>query len=202
MPFCAGQRKAGGHAATRQPLLHGSPQPRRPRTGFALRGAFSTGAALDKRYELIGVFEVVVVADDARAMIDDPCSLIALRAVEEAPDAALPGKPSEHARLELKPPNLLATVKLPALKAVADTAGARARPDLAAVRIGARAGVATVASVVLRAQAASEPAPRYSQIPAHRPPSDRPNLQEGVYSRGQPGRNGLRKNREASLLAP
>lgn len=42
--------------------------------------------ALDKRRERVLVIEVIVVSDDAGAMVDDPCGLVALKAVAEAPD--------------------------------------------------------------------------------------------------------------------
>ena len=54
----------------------------------------------------------VVVADNAGTMVDDPRRLVALKAIEEMPDAALLSESADYACLKLKAPDLLAAVEL------------------------------------------------------------------------------------------
>ncbi len=70
------------------------------------------GTALDKRHELVRVIEIIVVADNAGTMVDDPRRLVALKAIEEMPDAALLSESADYACLKLKAPDLLAAVEL------------------------------------------------------------------------------------------
>ena len=118
---------------------------------------------LDERDQLLEVVEIVVVADDALAVVGGAGRLVALEAVQEAPLAEPPGELGERTGLDLGEDS--PATGLGALVTVGEPSCCGACPHLAGGGVRARPGVAAAASLALRAQAACEPAARDSQLP-------------------------------------